>query len=473
MVFSNSNVFNNSSNTSKITANVDINQLTNFNVFTGQNALIIGGGPAGMYAALRLLEAVSNCSVKVIEKRSVINRPQVINTPFDVMNALPDRIKQMLWPEASVRESIFGVRSRQDPEFWPYSEYKYLGLIQIGEFQRVIKRYIEEKFSDRFTYEVIEELEVECLRENINAYDIVLVATGNGAFTKSLRKFMKVSSMMIEDREEIDSHGVYLVYEATARETYERKGRLVSKSKFTANGITYAHSNDSANHVQVYTFPVGKLRDVFAQMPASFKETAGFSGSNQQLTFDGKKNGEKLLLDEQRWFDLYKRTMKEILYRLQVPVVPDEKIKVYYAQRSEYYYENAATTLMGVPVLFIGDASGCTDYKLGLSLGRGLFTVMHLTQIIKSKQSVAFEGIKEFHNEKWKNVVLTEFNKKNELLSKTPEMVFKYFMQGRIVDGCLVNKAEYVKEMNQMEILKIKSKNTVTLGKTLAESIRI
>lgn len=407
-----------------------------------------------MYAALRLLQSLPNCTVKVVEKRSSINRPQVVGLPFTIAKDLPNEIKEKLWPDAGVRETILGKRSRSDLGFWPHSDVKYSRYIQIGEFQRVIIKYMEANYNfERFTFEVDSKLDVNFFRKQADDFDLILVAAGNGDFTKNLRHSMNLSSATcdIKERDETDRRGAYLIFEADGKEDYLRDGNLIARMDMAARGITYVHSNNIDNHVHIYSYPVGELRDIYAKMPEAFKATAGFTSSTQPLRLNGKKGDiDALSVDEQRWFQVYSSKMKSILQDFQVHLPSDDKIQVYFAPRCEYYYDVAGGIVSRTPVLFIGDACGCTDFKLGFSLGRGLIETKKLSDKIRKEKNIAFKGIIDYHNQNWQSVITAEFNQRNPLLTRTPEVIFKYYMDGQIVDGEALERNSFIEEFNQI-----------------------
>lgn len=329
--------------------------------------------------------------------------------------------------------------------------------MQVGEFQRIIKDYIEINYDDkRFKYEIDETFNIESLQDRINQYDLAIVTAGNGIFTKNLRKLTNISDLATDDnyRDDLEKIGVYMLFETDDKELYERCGQLMTGCELGAKGLTYAHSNDSSNHLQIYTYPSGETREIFAQMPESFKKIAAFRSSSSCLTLDGKFNGKEMLSSEEKqWLQVYSSAIKQILKKFEVPHPADDKIRVYYATRCEYCYDKAATSICGTPLLFVGDSAGGTDYKLGLSLGRGLITTMNLVHEMKNANQIAFKAIVEFFNGYWGNVVATEFNTRNMLLGKTAEIVHKYVMEGKVVDGKKIERSEFIKEYNRINSL--------------------
>lgn len=421
---------------------------------TAQKFLIVGAGPVGFYAALNLLQLVPDSMVKIVEKRAEINRPQVLGLPFSVANDLPDAIKLKLWPNDPVRETILGPRSRLDLGFWPYSNIRYSRYVQIGRFQRVIKQFLEDNYNEnRFAYEVKDKFDAMQLQKLANNYDLVLVAAGNCELTQETRQILNVSKITTDDdfRAEVDRRGIYLAYEADLSETYLREGKLIDRMEMSGKGITYVHSNDPRNHVQIYTYPLGELRDLFSKMPESFKDVAKFANPNQALTFDGKVNGMNALTkNEQKWFDAFAIAVRRSLQHFEIPFPSEDKIKVFYASRKEYFYDVSAASYLNIPFLFIGDSSGCTDFRYGLSLGRGLLATKQLIHEIKARQNIAFKGIVDFYNEQMRHVIATEYNQKNPLLMRMPELIFKYYMDGQVVDGKLVDYETFIDEFNKI-----------------------
>jgi len=54
------------------------------------------------------------------------------------------------------------------------------------------------------------------------------------------------------------------------------------------------------------------------------------------------------------------------------------KVRLCYARRDRYRYGSVYTEVEGVPVIYLGDSAGSTDFKQGLSCGRGLLCAAQL-----------------------------------------------------------------------------------------------
>jgi hypothetical protein len=109
-------------------------------------------------------------------------------------------------------------------------------------------------------------------------------------------------------------------------------------------------------------------------------------------------------------------------------------VKIYYAARSEYYWQTVAQP--DYPSFFVGDSAGSTDYKMGLSMGRGLLATQYLASSIRRHES-NFHQVATDYQTYWDNVVVREFNQGPNLTAE-PRLQYLYFMQGReIVDSQL------------------------------------
>jgi hypothetical protein len=144
----------------------------------------------------------------------------------------------------------------------------------------------------------------------------------------------------------------------------------------------------------------------------------------------------------------YAPVVKKILQEYNVEVPEDSNICVFYGPRYEYYYENVAKTYTygkgqeckTIPILFMGDSAGGTDYRLGLSLSRGM-KLMELLGDIMKKEGItsALTHIGTTYSKMWATVLKTEFNQNNPRLRYKPNMVYRYALEGRTVDGVEIN----------------------------------
>lgn len=176
--------------------------------------------------------------------------------------------------------------------------------------------------------------------------------------------------------------GVYLTFRHEGHEDYLRGGKPMNGAALDKRGVSYVASNNVHRNAQIYSFPRSPLgpetplTPVFASMPDGFKKTAGFSTAREPVTLAG---GGGLEGEAAEWFLAYRATLLAELKALEVPLPDHSSVADYYAQRSEWYWtsttqdaECASDGGRPVPVFFLGDAAGCTDYWRGQSGGRGL-----------------------------------------------------------------------------------------------------
>jgi hypothetical protein len=55
-----------------------------------------------------------------------------------------------------------------------------------------------------------------------------------------------------------------------------------------------------------------------------------------------------------------------------------DKIRLCYAKREPYYFNSVYAEVQGVPVIYLGDSAGSTDFKQAMSCGRGLICAADL-----------------------------------------------------------------------------------------------
>jgi hypothetical protein len=86
---------------------------------------------------------------------------------------------------------------------------------------------------------------------------------------------------------------------------------------------------------------------------------------------------------------------------------------------------------MNAPIFFLGDSAGSTDYKFGLSVGRGFLAVDVLTNLIQHC-NYNFDKIASNYQDYWDSVISREFNK-GPLLTSEPWIQYQYLIKGREV----------------------------------------
>lgn len=346
--------------------------------------LVLGGGPVGCYLAYKLLTK-SSAKVALFEGR-LLNRPQVVRIPFAIAKDLPADIKNELWCDSTTRERIFNCHNVAAIDFWPKPGYLYWPWFSIGSFQTAMINFLQtnSEYKERFFFvpqaQDIAELDPQIALRTIYP-DIKLPASAAvfctcGNYARSFRDQIGLQSGKTI---ELKGHGIYLIYQNDQIENYWRNDKPLSYIELGEKGISYAAANNRSRDVQLYTYPAGKLANVFLQMPQSFMEYSQYRSMDQALTM----TGEGLPEDARLWFENYKAVLLEHLrfFSIQLPRDPG-KIRVFYAARTEYYWQvvtSTAVTSANCPLFFVGDSAGSTDYKFGLSVGRGLLAAQQLT----------------------------------------------------------------------------------------------
>ena len=222
--------------------------------------------------------------------------------------------------------------------------------------------------------------------------------------------------------------GIYLIYRLSQPGSFCRGREPLPLAELHKNGIAYAVSANAEGHVQVYTFPMGALEALYARMPSSFADHARFGRSGRAVTLGSNPH---LPPEAARWFKDYISKVREILAHAGV-FMPSEPtaVKVFYALRGEYYFEHVvAKVSVGegqVPLFFVGDSAGSTDYQLGLSGGRGLLAAERAVEAVLKQGEEAPRAFQQC----WKKVIAREFNQPPEVIN-TPLMQFLYLTKGR------------------------------------------
>ena len=427
--------------------------------------IIVGGGPVGCYLAYTLLTTSPNKQVVLFESR-LFDRPQVIRIPFIVAEDFPLDVKNKMWSDLETRSRIFDPGFSTDKNFWPKPDYSFWPWISISAFQTSLINFLKSAplYKDRFYFipddgDIRKNTWQAAIEKAYPGFNALISLSTNaiyctcGVFAKTLRQELNVTG---GKPSEIKGHGIYLIYQNKKTEHYKRDENPLSYIKLGRNGISYAAANNGNLDVQLYTYPEGDLAAIFQEIPDEFILHAVYKPNSSALDM----RGDGLTNTAKKWFERYKAEIVKIANRFNV-AIPDDlsQIRVFYAPRTEYYWDVAATNIAweenSRPLFFLGDSAGSTDYKSGLSMGRGLLSVQALSQLI-NKYSDDFSKITPHFQAYWENVVLREFNKSPKLSSE-PWIQYHYLIKGRKVmypDGTKIHYTknnQYLDYMNEYQ----------------------
>ncbi|MBA2655423.1 MAG: alanine racemase [Tatlockia sp.] len=408
-----------------------------------------------------------NKQVVLFESR-LFERPQVIRIPFIVAEDFPVDVKNKMWSDLETRSRIFDPGFSTDKNFWPKPNYSFWPWISINAFQTSLINFLKSAplYKDRF-YFIPDDGDISknnwqaAIEKAYPGFNALISLSTNaiyctcGAFAKTLRQELNVAG---GKPTEIKGHGIYLIYQNKKIEHYKRDENPLSYVELGRNGISYAAANNDNLDVQLYTYPEGDLAAIFQEIPDEFILHAVYKPNLSALDM----RGDKLTNTAKKWFERYKAEIVKIAKRFNI-TIPDDlsQIRVLYAPRTEYYWDVAATNIAweenSRPLFFLGDSAGSTDYKSGLSMGRGLLSVQALSQLI-SKYTDDFAKITPHFQAYWKNVVSREFNKSPKLSSE-PWIQYHYLIKGRKVmypDGTKIHYTknnQYLDYMNEYQAL--------------------
>jgi hypothetical protein len=373
---------------------------------------IIGSGPVGLYLAHKMLQYDKNIRVTIHDKKTRMERPQVIRIPFSSANQLPDSVKTKMWVNDEIRSNIF--KSIDLETEHPKPDYSYWPFISVGRFQQSMLTYLEDTYKGRFVFKD-HSLEKEEILELES--DTIFIAAGNGKLNKDIREKLKIDSSYINEEK---GDGIYLTYQNKDFEYYTDKKSM----EFGAQGITYAASNNDTKDVQIYTYPVGDLKEIYDKVPDGFFTKIGYG---KKITLNGAL---ELNEEENTWIRKFEQKTKRKLIDLGVNIPSDlTEINIHYGPRHEYAYTNVVAKKEEKNIFFMGDSAGGTDYKFGLNLGRGMIAIDDLLNQPFSKERF-FEEYQKY----WDSILKNEFNQNNPSLTLRKDIQYKYIVHGRVTD---------------------------------------
>eukprot|EP00121_Abeoforma_whisleri_P015431 Awhi_evm1s14219 len=433
-----------------------------------QTFVIVGGGPVGLFQAYKILSKATGVKVIVFEYRKNF-RPQTLYPSFFLAKDLPAEVKDDIFNELDQATFFKPVASKS---VLPSPDYGDIPFLSIGNFLISMTNFLNSKYSTRFflvdhqvTFQSQKVTAGEMMEGNcdiVNALDIakkahpnldvtvddltaIIYAGGSGV--------LKIRSLELEKGKAYESQGdgVYLTFCQDFRENYIRSSGKIKLTEPDDCGIHYLASNDLDGRVQVYTYPrspSGKLltalTPIYDRMPEQFKILAKFSSLQTAI----KLNGEGLdQADEtvKAWFATYRKTLLKELERLEIPLPSDHStVCVYFAERGEYFFRQVSQRIacgnqVLLPIFYIGDAAGCTDYWRGQSFSRGVLSAQELSKLLFQNVQNAYASSKKnlsdvmiLFQSYWNKVISQEFNKTHETCWQ-PAVMYKYRILGRKV----------------------------------------
>lgn len=423
--------------------------------------VIVGGGPVGCYLAYKLLTIKPNKQVVLFERKR-FERPQVIRIPFIIANDLPFDVKNKMWCDMETRTRIFNPGSSIDKNFWPKPNYSFWPWINISALQTALIEFLKTDplYKERFYFipddgNITENTWQTAVEKAYPQFNTTLFSATHalfctcGGYAKTLRHELNIAT---GKSPEFKGHGIYLIYQNNKMEHYIRNSSPISYVALGENGISYAASNNANRDVQLYTYPEGELAEVFADIPDGFMQRAAYKQNSKALDLSGKG----LVGTMQKWFERYKTIVLKTAKKFDI-TLPDDlsRIQVFYASRMEYYWNDVVTEIPwksgSRPLFFLGDSAGSTDYKSGLSLGRGLLAVQELSQLMM-EHSDDFAKISPRFQTYWNNIVRREFNKGPQLPIE-PWIQYHYLIKGRQVIFPGETTIHYAKEKHYLNYL--------------------
>lgn len=425
------------------------------------NVIVGGSGPVGVVFALRLLEGLNTTqrqSLPLVKLYDPITpwRRTVIRIPFSEAKRLPMELRNALWPIETIRNRIFGKASMEDPRFTPEMDYEFWPFIEVVDFQSKVREYMDLHFPGYFEYIKTDRQTDPKKKFNypVDEFTVGMACTcgfqGNDLRTlyaddPALSKLVKTPN------DGIQQHGMLVQFSRSAAEEYRPRISYHNVSKL---GLTYAASNNAQKAVQTYVYPKGEMLPLLSRARPLFWEVLGTAcKQSSSIKADDQCNLNTSAQHQiasnvsgfDQWFKDVRNNVTGHLTDLGAfgPDLSLSDAKFFYADRFEYYYPKAEAykvlpeSRKSLPMFFLGDAAGSTDYALGLSGGRGMIAATEVADAIVSlvhqgySLAQAFNQTRPVYQQYWNSVLENEFNQKDPGLEFRKDIYEKYFLAGR------------------------------------------
>ena len=270
----------------------------------GPELHIGGAGPVGLYFAARLLQEIEarpdlpDLRVTAYDP-SPSWRGTVIRVPFSCASRLDAGLRRRLWPLQQTYSRLFDTPVPSEAFRVGEIDYPYWTFIEVRDFQDQVTEFLSERYSDntdnsvrdRFEFRVDAALRdgvpfgystdtegrwdhLWCMRTgDVTTCGLIVSAGSQGrrlrAALRGVPNEPPITNDVVKGPTATDTNGLFLQYEDADPESYLRNPKHRAAA-LGAQGITYAHSNNSRGAVQIYIYPtpgspfLGELECLFS-----------------------------------------------------------------------------------------------------------------------------------------------------------------------------------------------------------------
>lgn len=384
-----------------------------------ESLVIAGAGPSGSYFALCLLAGLRDAGcvlphVLLYDPCPPFRR-SCIYIPFDIAAGLPAHLRGALFPHAEAKGLLYHfVGSHADPRYYPVPDMEHRATIALADFEEKIAAHLRAEFpwnfksvsiqreeagEDKFRYAVGPEHDHQIV-------GFVCAAGGQGHHLRELPDLEPTEAEALQSvgrapNPEPCCHGFIVQWNNTEFEPFYPR---MASDTLVGSGFIYLAANNERLDCQLYCYAEGTdLASLYAAIKPEwaevFAEKLRLSPSTPPAHLDTElmpglptPGGDEELLE---WFRQFRTQVVASALRLGVfdscrHLRNGENLsraKIYYAGRGGFVYERVQALIHGVPTFFVGDAAGSTDYRFGLSGGRGLHGAKALADAIVSRRS--------------------------------------------------------------------------------------
>ena len=347
--------------------------------------LIIGGGPVGLFLAIKLLEWGSgDVEIKLYEKRGKYERKQIVLfQPYLLKKTVPEELMKMIG-----KTVCHGVRAAYDDYGFCFDESLVEGhnltSIVIKDLEDILMKYLVELSSGgkgksrggKGKLEIIKKVfradRADC-KADLKWADIVVGAGGSRSYIRS--EVMKAEFI---EHEDFGSYGLAMTFEDKSNPEYFIK--FDDKLRGVVRRIEIKEPS-IAQHRKRFFRSRGKLTYLGLQMdPDEFEGvfSLGENGGNGDDVGDGKE------LKFNKLPSSIKKTVKEYLDYHECKPVKLDDVDVWIFKIKMAHSETYARMKDDKPYFLIGDAAIQSHFFTAFGINSGFAEVQNLIDIIEN-----------------------------------------------------------------------------------------